>query len=133
MAFLVVGHTLPWPVKCAMKKELWLFTTRFPYGFREAFLENELPVLCERFERVLIFPEHAEGALRPIPSNAEVRQPDYLQETTVPARNDTHAGEDVPIYATGPGAALFHGVQEQSYVFHAVVSALGWSEQRQAR
>lgn len=58
-----------------MKKELWLFTTRFPYGFREAFLENELPVLCERFERVLIFPEHAEGALRPIPANAEVRQP----------------------------------------------------------
>lgn len=58
-----------------MKKELWLFTTRFPHGFREAFLENELPVLCERFERVLIFPEHAEGVLRPIPSNAEVRQP----------------------------------------------------------
>ncbi|MGV3637317.1 MAG: glycosyltransferase [Flavobacteriales bacterium] len=58
-----------------MKKELWLFTTRFPYGFREAFLENELPVLCERFERVLIFPEHAEGALRPVPANAEVRQP----------------------------------------------------------
>ncbi|TXI80462.1 MAG: glycosyltransferase [Flavobacteriales bacterium] len=56
-------------------KELWLFTTRFPYGFREAFLENELPVLCERFERVVIFPEHPEGALRPIPANAEVRLP----------------------------------------------------------
>ncbi len=56
-------------------KELWLFTTRFPHGFREAFLENELPVLCERFERVVIFPEHPEGTLRPIPPNAEVRLP----------------------------------------------------------
>lgn len=56
-------------------KELWLFTTRFPYGFREAFLENELPVLCARFERVVIFPEHAEGDLRPLPPNAEVRLP----------------------------------------------------------
>jgi len=57
------------------RKELWLFTTRFPHGFREAFLENELPVLCERFEKVLIFPEHADGELRPIPSNAQVQHP----------------------------------------------------------
>ena len=56
-------------------KELWLFTTRFPHGFREAFLENELPVLCDRFEKVIIFPEHADGELRPIPTNAEVRHP----------------------------------------------------------
>lgn len=56
-------------------KELWLFTTRFPHGFREAFLENELPVLAERFSRVVIFPEHAEGALRALPPNVEVRHP----------------------------------------------------------
>jgi alkaline phosphatase len=67
---------------------------------------------------------------RPRLSDAEARQPNYLQESTVPARNETHAGEDVPIYATGPGAALFHGVQEQSYVFHAVEAALGWAEKR---
>ena len=56
-------------------KELWLFTTRFPHGSRESFLENELPVLCERFQRVIIFPEHPDGELRPIPTNVEVRQP----------------------------------------------------------
>ena len=54
-------------------KELWLFTTRFPFGFREAFLENELPVLCERFDRVVIFPENRDGAPRKVPANAEVR------------------------------------------------------------
>ena len=70
---------------------------------------------------------------RPKLSDAEVRRPEYLQEATVPARNETHSGEDVPIYATGPGAALFHGVQEQSYIYHAVVEALGWKELREDR
>ena len=44
----------------------------------------------------------------------------------MPARNETHAGEDVPIYATGPGAWMIHGVQEQSYVYYAMREALGW-------
>lgn len=56
-------------------KELWLFTTRFPYGMREAFLENELQVLSERFERVRIFPEHPEGPLRRVPPNVTVELP----------------------------------------------------------
>jgi alkaline phosphatase len=63
---------------------------------------------------------------RPNLTRVDTASPDYLQEATVPARNDTHAGEDVPIYAGGPGAELFHGVQEQSYVFHAIEAALGW-------
>lgn len=63
---------------------------------------------------------------RPDLTHVDTTAPDYLQEATVPTRNDTHAGEDVPIYAGGPGAELFRGVQEQSYVFHAIVEALGW-------
>ena len=38
-----------------------------------------------------------------------------------------HGGEDVPIYAGGPGAVLFHGAQEQNFVYHAIASALGWA------
>jgi alkaline phosphatase len=64
---------------------------------------------------------------RPDLSAVDVAGPDYLQEAAVPARVDTHAGEDVPIYAYGAGAWLFHGVQEQSYVYHAMVEALGWN------
>lgn len=56
-------------------KELWLFTSRFPFGMGESFLENELPVLCARFEKVIIYPEHADGAVRPVPPNAEIRLP----------------------------------------------------------
>lgn len=55
-----------------MATELWLFTMRFPYGHGEAFLENELPVLCEGFGRVRIFPLHAGGTLRELPANVEV-------------------------------------------------------------
>jgi alkaline phosphatase len=64
---------------------------------------------------------------RPDLTRVDTSDPDYLQEATVPARNDTHAGEDVAIYAGGPGAELFHGVQEQNYVYHAIVEALGWT------
>jgi len=62
---------------------------------------------------------------RPELSNAQVQDPDYLQEAPVALGAETHAGEDVPIYAGGPGAALFHGVQEQNFVYHALAAALG--------
>lgn len=53
-------------------KEVWLFTMRYPYGLGEAFLENELPVLCRRYDRVTIVPQFAEGTLRAVPANARV-------------------------------------------------------------
>jgi alkaline phosphatase len=68
---------------------------------------------------------------RPDLSKVDVEAPTYLQEATVPARNDTHAGEDVPIYATGAGAWRIHGVQEQSYVYYVMREALGWSEKEE--
>jgi alkaline phosphatase len=36
----------------------------------------------------------------------------------------------VAVYATGPGSALFHGVQEQSYLYYAMAEALGWNGSR---
>lgn len=56
-------------------KELWLFTMRYPFGVGEAFLENEVPVLCARFEKVRIFPEHRDSTMRAVPANAEVCLP----------------------------------------------------------
>ena len=51
---------------------------------------------------------------------------DYLQEATLPLAYESHSGEDVPVYARGPGASLFRGVVEQSYLYHAIREALGW-------
>lgn len=64
-------------------KELWLFTMRFPYGLGETFIGTELPFLCERFDRVVIFPLIAEGEPRIIPANASIRN--IIQDAFKPA------------------------------------------------
>jgi alkaline phosphatase len=66
---------------------------------------------------------------RPDLSKVDVSAPSYLQEAAVPISFETHSGEDVPVYAQGPGAALFRGVVEQNYIYHAMVEALGWNQQ----
>jgi len=71
-------------------------------------------------------PGYKGSAGRPDLSQVDTGNAKYLQESTVPLDAETHGGEDVPLYAGGPGAQLFHGVQEQSYIYHAIVAALGW-------
>ncbi|MBY0399401.1 alkaline phosphatase, partial [Myxococcota bacterium] len=64
---------------------------------------------------------------RPDLSGVDTTRPDYLQEATIPMSQETHGGEDVPVFAGGARAGLFHGVKEQSYLYHAMVEALGWT------
>lgn len=49
---------------------------------------------------------------------------DFHQESLVPLASETHGGEDVAIYAIGPWAHLFQGVQEQSYIYQVMKHAL---------
>ncbi len=72
-------------------------------------------------------PGHVAGNIRPDLAQTATGDKNYLQEATVPLKSETHAGEDVPIFAGGPRAALFHGVQEQHYIYHAMVEAFGWT------
>ncbi|XP_071371433.1 intestinal-type alkaline phosphatase [Centroberyx affinis] len=48
---------------------------------------------------------------------------DYRQQAPVPKDSETHGIEDVAIFAKGPMAHLFHGVQEQNYIAHAMAYA----------
>uniref|UniRef100_A0A673LM22 alkaline phosphatase n=1 Tax=Sinocyclocheilus rhinocerous TaxID=307959 RepID=A0A673LM22_9TELE len=48
---------------------------------------------------------------------------EYLQQAAVPLDSETHGSEDVAIFAKGPMAHLFHRVQEQSYIPHAMAYA----------
>ena len=48
----------------------------------------------------------------------DTTSPAYMQEATVPLGSETHAGEDVGLYAQGPNAHLFRGVQEQHVIYH---------------
>ena len=44
----------------------------------------------------------------------------FHQEATVPLEYETHGGEDVGIYAKGPGSHLVSGVIEQNVIFHVM-------------
>jgi alkaline phosphatase len=89
------------------------------------------PAGAKRFPH---FPQRVEPgtARRTDLRKVDVQGPLHLQESAVPRTSETHGGEDVAIYAGGAGAALFHGVQEQSYVYHGIVGALGWDAEVRA-
>lgn len=68
----------------------------------------------------------AEG--RPDLTSVDTETPLYRFESAVPLVQETHGGEDVPLYADGPMAHLFRGVLEQNVIFHVMIEALGLAE-----
>ena len=53
---------------------------------------------------------------------------DFRQQSLLPSPSETHAGEDVAIFARGPGAELVSGVMEQNEIFHVMGKASGLVE-----
>jgi len=51
--------------------------------------------------------------------------PDYRQEAAVPLGSETHAGEEVAIYAIGPSAWRFAGTVKNTFIFNVMAEALG--------
>lgn len=51
--------------------------------------------------------------------------PDFRQPALVPMYSETHGGEDVAAFASGPGANLISGVMEQNELFHVMGRAMG--------
>lgn len=49
--------------------------------------------------------------------------PGYLQEAMIPLKDETHGGEDVGVWARGPGAEAMRGTLEQNVLFHVLVQA----------
>jgi len=49
--------------------------------------------------------------------------PGFHQEAVIPKSSETHAGEDIAVYAKGPGSHLAEGVMEQNVVFHIMNKA----------
>jgi len=50
---------------------------------------------------------------------------DYIQQALLPMSSESHAGEDVAVYARGPKAWLMSGSMEQNYIFHVMANASG--------
>jgi alkaline phosphatase len=61
---------------------------------------------------------------RPDLTNVDTTDVNFLQEAVVPLASETHAGEDVAIYARGPKAHLVRGSMEQNWIFHVMMEAL---------
>ncbi|POP51013.1 alkaline phosphatase [Zhongshania marina] len=53
-------------------------------------------------------------------SQIDTQAPGFHQEALIPLGSETHAGEDVGVYASGPSAALVSGTNEQNMVFHVM-------------
>jgi len=61
------------------------------------------------------------GGERPDYDQVDPTEPSFRQEAAVYLWSSSHTAEDVPVYATGPGAASLRGVIEQNVIFHALV------------
>lgn len=55
-----------------MGNSLVLFTSSFPFGDQEAFLESELPYLSKEFQEIIIIPHHCSGKRRETSPNTKV-------------------------------------------------------------
>jgi alkaline phosphatase len=62
---------------------------------------------------------------RPDLTNVDTTALGFLQQSLVPLGSETHGGEDVAIFAGGPGANLFSGTVEQNEIFHVMAQSLG--------
>ncbi len=68
-------------------------------------------------------PGYTAGGERPDLSAIDTADPDYRPLGGVPLAAETHGGEDVAVYAIGPGAEAVHGVLEQNRIFDVLVDA----------
>jgi alkaline phosphatase len=60
---------------------------------------------------------------RPQLADVDTEAPDYEQESMMPLSSETHSGEDVAVFARGPGAEAVRGSLEQNALFHVIAQS----------
>ncbi|HWS78529.1 MAG TPA: alkaline phosphatase [Thermomonas sp.] len=60
---------------------------------------------------------------RPDLRGVDTEHPDYLQETGIPLASETHGGDDVGVWANGPGSDAVRGSIEQNAIYHLLLQA----------
>lgn len=73
-------------------------------------------------------PPSEDGCIRPDLTDVDTTDKDYKQQGTVFMPSETHGGEDVAIFAAGPGAELVRGVMDQQEIFHVMGFSSGLVE-----
>lgn len=61
--------------------------------------------------------------IRANPKELDTSPIDFRFPATIPLKSETHAGEDVGIWAIGPNAHLFKGTIEQNLIAHIMAYA----------
>ena len=64
------------------------------------------------------------GGPRPDVTDDQAQNVDYRQVSAVPSFSETHGGQDVAVYAAGPGAWVVGGVLEQNVLYYVIENAL---------
>lgn len=82
---------------------------------------NQQPEGPKTFEHAPSSYESSAG--RPDLSKVDTEHPDYLQESLIPLKDETHGGDDVGIWARGPGSDAVRGTVEQNTIYHFIVQA----------
>ncbi|MBD9367450.1 alkaline phosphatase [Xanthomonas sp. XNM01] len=82
---------------------------------------NRQPAGPKRFLHSPSNIEPADG--RPNLTDIDTEHPDYLQEALVPMGSESHGGEDVGIWARGPGSSAIRGTVEQNAIYHFIVQS----------
>jgi alkaline phosphatase len=71
------------------------------------------------------YPHRATGYMRatrgrPDLEHVDTQAEDHEQEATMPLGAETHGGDDVAVFARGPGSAAVHGSMEENTLFHVI-------------
>ncbi|HDS1220236.1 TPA: alkaline phosphatase [Stenotrophomonas maltophilia] len=82
---------------------------------------NQQPAGSKRYPHNPSSFEPAKG--RPDLHDVDTEHPDYMQEALVPMKSESHGGEDVGIWARGPGSKAIRGTLEQNTIYHMIVQA----------
>lgn len=89
---------------------------------------NAQPAGPKKFDHEPSSAEAAGG--RPDLTHVDTEDPDYLQESLLPLKSESHGGDDVGIWATGPGSDAIHGTVEENVIYHFIVQATPKLRQR---
>lgn len=82
---------------------------------------DKQPEGSKHYPHIIESPRAAQD--RPDLTRVDTTAPSYMQETISPLSNETHGGDDVGIWATGPGSAAVRGNLEQNAIFHILLQA----------
>lgn len=82
---------------------------------------DQQPEGLKKFPHQVSGVQMADG--RPDLNQVDTEHPDFMQETAIPLASETHGGEDVGIWARGPGASAVRGTVEQNVIFHFLTQA----------